>query len=209
MREIGAGGQAPQGGRHAVLQVRQRRVGFSAGNGPFEGRFPGRLDPPPGPRPPPPRLSTPSLQPDGSKDFNSLHGSCPVLAGSKWSASRAGVRVGRDGGGAPHGPGRGRACPRPPTSPWTPFAGDQVDPRQPVWRGRHAGPGSLARAGEGGAAGVPGRGGAVGGGAWLRRWRAPRPRPRTPSEILPGGRVPIWTPRVPSGRPAGSARRTK
>jgi hypothetical protein len=62
------------------------------------------------------------LLPDGTKDWNSLHGSCPTLAGHKWSATKW-IHTGRFGGDAMGALARWGAC-------------ADLDPACPAWAAR-------------------------------------------------------------------------
>jgi hypothetical protein len=62
------------------------------------------------------------LLPDGTKDWNSLHGSCPTLRGHKWSATKW-IHTGRFGGDAMGALARWGAC-------------ADLDPACPAWAAR-------------------------------------------------------------------------
>jgi hypothetical protein len=62
------------------------------------------------------------LNPDGSLDHNSLHGSCPTVKGSKWSATKW-IHTGRFGGDAMGALARWNAC-------------ADLDPACPAWAAR-------------------------------------------------------------------------
>ncbi len=114
LRPQGAGGQGDQGQRAALLQVIEEggTALYSSCTGPCVGPvalicalllqllscLPTPHNPPllrPHPPTPPP---TGSLKPSGEEDPASTHGSCPTLAGEKWSATRCAAEGSQRGG---------------------------------------------------------------------------------------------------------------